>query len=69
MSRRAINAMLRVMCALNVIALVVNVSLPSRAAVGGMNSEQLVRDPDFARALQSIAEACAVNIDLGKLKC
>jgi hypothetical protein len=69
MSRRAINAMLCVMCALNVIALVVNISLPSRAAVGGMNYEQLVRDPDFTRAVKSITEACAVNIELGKLKC
>jgi hypothetical protein len=44
MSHRAIDAMLCVMCALNVIVLVVNISLPSRAAVGGMNYEQLVRD-------------------------
>jgi hypothetical protein len=28
-----------------------------------------MRDPDFMRAVKSIAEACKVNVDIGKLAC
>jgi hypothetical protein len=69
MSRQAIMVILCVMCAANVIALAANISVPSRAAVSGMNYEQLIRDPGFTRAVKSIAEACAVNVDLARLKC
>ena len=55
--------------ALNVFALVLNLSQVSRAAVGGMSYQDLVRDPDFTRAVMSIAEQCKVNVDLATLKC
>jgi hypothetical protein len=35
---------------LNAIALIVNLSQPSRAAVGGISYQDLVHDPDFSRA-------------------
>jgi len=54
---------------LNVIALVLNLSQVSRAAVGGMNYQNLLRDPDFTRAVKSIAEQCTVNVDIVRLKC
>ena len=69
MSRRAMFAILSLLSALNVIALAVNVSLPSRAAVGGMSYQDLVGDPDFTRAVKSIADQCKVNVDLATLKC
>jgi hypothetical protein len=69
MSRRAMFAILSLLSALNVIALAVNVSLPSRAAVGGMGYQDLMRDPDFTRAVKSIAQECKVNVDIAKLTC
>lgn len=69
MSRRVIMTILCVMCALNVITLAVNFSMPSRAAVGDVNYKELIREPDFTRAVKSIAEACAVNVNIAKLKC
>jgi hypothetical protein len=62
-------AILSLLSALNVIALAVNVSLPSRAAVGGMSYQDLMRDPDFTRAVKSIAQECKVNVDVAKLAC
>ena len=55
--------------ALNAVALVVNLSQPSMAAVRGMSYHDLLRDPDFTRAVKTIAEQCSVNVDLAKLKC
>ena len=49
--------------ALNLGVLVISISVPSKAANG------LVNDPDFARAVKSIVETCAVNVDLAKIKC
>ena len=69
MSRRALFAMLILVSALNVIALAINVSLPSKAAVGGMSYEDLMRDPDFTRAVKSIAQECKVNVGIAKLTC
>jgi hypothetical protein len=69
MSRPALMAIVCVVCALNIVALAVNLSLPSRAAVGDVNYEQLISDPNFTRAVKSIVEACAVNVDLAKVKC
>jgi hypothetical protein len=34
-----------------------------------MSYEDLLRDPDFTRAVKSIAEQCRVNVDLAKLSC
>jgi hypothetical protein len=72
MSRKTISALVVLLClltALNVGGLVLNFSLPSRAAVAGMSYQDLVRDPDFTRAVQSIAQECKVNVDLAKLTC
>ena len=69
MSRLAIFVILPLITAFNLAALTINLSIPSRAAVGRMSYEELVRDQDFTRAVKSIAEACAVNVDLGRLKC
>ena len=54
---------------LNAVALVFNVSQPARAAVRGMSYKELLRDPDFTRAVKTIAEQCSVNVDIAKLKC
>jgi hypothetical protein len=72
MSDRTKNALIALLCllgALNAIALVVNLSQPSKAAVRGMSYQDLLRDPDFTRAVKTIAEQCNVNVDLAKLKC
>lgn len=60
---------LALISALNLVALAVTLSLPSRAAVAGMNYRALTNDPDFTRAVQSIVQNCKVNIDTAKLKC
>jgi hypothetical protein len=57
------------LAALNLGAFILQVSPPSRAAVAGMSYQDLMRDPDFTRAVQSIAQECRVNIDLAKLVC
>ncbi len=72
MSRKnitALVALLGLLTLLNVSALVLNVSAPARAAVAGMSYEQLVADPDFARAVHSIVRKCKVNVDLARLSC
>ena len=62
-------ALLCLLSGLNAIALIVNLSQPSRAAVGGMSYQELVRDQDFTRAVKSIAQDCKVNVDIAKLSC
>ena len=70
MSRTAaLAALLCFLSALNLFALVINSSPPSRAAVGGLSYKDLMRDPDFTRAVQSIAQKCKVNVDIAKLIC
>jgi hypothetical protein len=72
MSRRTRNALIALLCllsGLNAVALVLNLSQPSGAAVHGMSYRDLLRDPDFTRAVKTIAEQCNVNIELAKLKC
>ena len=54
---------------LNAIVLIINLTQPSRAAVGGMSYQDLMRDLDFARAVKSIAQECSVNVDIAKLIC
>lgn len=44
-------------------------SQPSKAPVRGMSYQDLLRDPDFTRAVKTIAEQCSVNVDIAKLKC
>ena len=55
--------------ALNAGALILNLSQPARAAVRGMSYRDLLRDPDFTRAVKTIAEQCSVNVDIARLKC
>jgi len=55
--------------ALNAVALTINVSLPLRAAVGGKTYEDLVADPDFTRAVQSVVQKCRVNVDIATVVC
>jgi hypothetical protein len=62
-------SLLGLLIALNAIALVVNLSQSSKAAVGGMSYQDLVNDPDFTRAVKSIVQGCKVNIDLAKVNC
>jgi hypothetical protein len=72
MSRRIKPALLFalfLLTALNLVGFILNVSAPSRAAVAGMSYQDLIRDPDFTRAVQSIAQECRVNIDLAKVVC
>jgi hypothetical protein len=54
---------------LNAIALATNISLPTKAAVGGMSYQNLVDDPDFTRAVQSIVQKCRVNVDIATVLC
>ena len=49
--------------------LIVNVSLPSEAAVAGLHYRGLSRDPDFRRAVQAVVEACRVNLNLADIRC
>ena len=59
----------RLFVALNAIALIINVSLPTRAAVAGKTYNDLISDLDFTRAVQSIAQKCRVNVDIARLEC
>ena len=54
---------------LNIGILIVNVSLPSEAAVAGLHYRGLSRDPDFRRAVQAVVEACRVNLNLADIRC
>jgi hypothetical protein len=72
MSRKTMTALvllLSFLTALNVIGLILNFSQPSGAAIAGMSYQDLMRDQDFTRAVQSVAQDCKVNIDLAKLVC
>ena len=69
MSGRIVVVLLCLISALNFVVFVAGVSIPSRAAIGGLTYQDLVRDSDFTRAVKSIAESCTVNVDIGKLKC
>jgi len=69
MQHRVMIAMLSLLIATNVLVLSVNVSRQSRAATDAMSYQKLMSDPEFVRAVKSIAEACTVNVDIAKLKC
>jgi predicted ATPase len=69
MSRKTAMVLMCLLTALNVGVVVVNTSIPSRAALGGMTYEDLVNDPDFVRAVKAVASTCKVNVDLGALRC
>jgi len=55
--------------ALNVAISLVNLSFPSRATVANMDSRALADDADFKKAVQSIVEACSVNMNLAQIRC
>jgi hypothetical protein len=55
--------------ALNVAILILNLSLTSQAAVSGMDYKALASDEDFKKAVQTVIEACRVNVDIGKVRC
>lgn len=69
MSRKTAFALFGLLTAFNVLALAINLSPPSRAAVAGMDYKRLAGDKDFARAVKSVVEGCRVNVDLAKLAC
>jgi hypothetical protein len=66
---RFLMTLLCLLTALNISALILNLSQVSRAAVGGMSYQALMSDPDFTRAVKSIAVQCSVNVDIARLKC
>jgi hypothetical protein len=68
MSHRVVIAMLFLLGALVVVTSGNNLSRQSKAATGE-SYEKLISDPNFVRAVKSIAEACSVNVDVAKLKC
>jgi hypothetical protein len=69
MSLRVMVTALLVLTALNVLALSINLAQQSKSAPGAMSYQELMRDPDFIRAVKSVAEGCTVNIDIAKLRC
>jgi hypothetical protein len=69
MTRRFLPKTIFVLTAVNLVAAMFNLSAPSKAAVGGLTYRDLVGDADFTRAVQSIVQACAVNVDTAKVKC
>ena len=68
MSRR-LKIVLVVLTVLNALALAINISLPTKAAVGSKSYEDLLDDPDFTLAVQAVIEKCKVNLDIAKLQC
>ena len=68
MSRR-LKVALVVLTVLNAMALAVNISLPTKAAVGAKSYEDLLDDPDFTLAVQAVVEKCKLNLDVAKLQC
>jgi hypothetical protein len=72
MSRRIKPTLLVQLCLLTILnlgVLIFNVSPRSWAAIAGMSYQDLMRDPDFKRAVQSIAQECKVNVELATLEC
>ena len=68
-SRPKILALLLVTTALNATILLADLSLSSKAAVANMDYGALVKDADFRKAVQSIVEACSVNMNLAQVRC
>lgn len=69
MSYRVLMTMMLVLTGLNVLALSINLAQQSKSAPSGMTYQELMRDSDFTRAVKSIVGACAVNIDIAKIRC
>ena len=69
MSKRMFLGLVCVATALNVGILIANLSSSSIAGVAGMDHHALTRDQDFVWAVQSIVQACKVNVDTAKINC
>jgi hypothetical protein len=69
MFRKGLVVAVALFSVLNVIALVINMTSPSKAAIAGMKSQALQNDPDFAKAVKATIEKCRVNIELAKIVC
>jgi hypothetical protein len=69
MSRKTALVLMCLLTALNVGIVMLNTSMPSRAAIGGMTYQELVNDPDFVRAVKVVVSTCNVNVDVATLKC
>ncbi|HEY7298062.1 MAG TPA: hypothetical protein VH684_09015 [Xanthobacteraceae bacterium] len=65
----ALTTLLGLLSVVNGFMLFLNTSVPSRAAIAGMNYQELIRDSDFTRAVKSVVQECKVNIDIAKLMC
>src|SRR5262249_30079744 len=57
---RFLMTLLCLLSVLNAIALILNLSQVSRAAVGGMSYQALMSDPDFTRAVKAILSNAAL---------
>jgi hypothetical protein len=66
---RYLKVALIVLTVLNAVALAINISLPTKAAVGAKSYEDLLDDADFTLAVQAVIEKCKVNLDIAKLQC
>ena len=72
MSGRALTPVMMLvslLTALNIAALIVNLSQPSRAVGAGMSYQDLLRDQEFTRAVKTVVQECRVNVDIAKLSC
>jgi hypothetical protein len=66
MSHKSATALtcLELLTALNIGILLFNTTQPLRAAVGSRKSADLLKDPDFTRAVKAIGGKCRVNVVL-----
>ena len=66
---RYLKVALITLAVLNTLALAINISRPTKAAVGAKSYEDLLDDPDFTLAVQAVVERCKLNLDIAKLQC
>jgi acyl-CoA reductase-like NAD-dependent aldehyde dehydrogenase len=69
MSRKTALLLMFVLTAFNVGMIMVDISKPSQAAVGGKSYQALMHDADFARAVKAIVTGCKVNVDVANITC
>jgi hypothetical protein len=69
MTRRLLSKAIFVLTAVNLMVAIFNLSAPSKAAVGALTYRDLIDSADFTRAVQSVVQACSVNVDTAKVKC
>jgi hypothetical protein len=66
---RHLKVVLIVLTVLNALALAINISRPTKAAIGAKSYEDLLDDSDFTLAVQAVVEKCKLNLDIAKLQC